>query len=47
MHLAPKPVWVRTLDARSDEFRNLKVAKHEPVEANPMLGWHGISQKDR
>jgi len=37
-----KPVWVRTLDARSDEFRNLKGGEEEPVEANPMLGWHGI-----
>ncbi len=37
-----KPVWVRTLDARSDEFRNLKGGEDEPVEANPMLGWHGI-----
>ncbi len=38
----PKPVWVRTLDARSDEFRNLKGGEAEPHEANPMLGWHGI-----
>jgi pyruvate,water dikinase len=38
----PKPVWVRTLDARSDEFRNLKGGEEEPHEANPMLGWHGI-----
>lgn len=38
----PKPVWVRTLDARSDEFRNLKGGEHEIQEANPMLGWHGI-----
>lgn len=38
----PKPVWVRTLDARSDEFRNLKGGEDEPLEANPMLGWHGI-----
>lgn len=37
-----KPVWVRTLDARTDEFRNLKGGEEEPVEANPMLGWHGI-----
>ncbi|MGE5661276.1 MAG: phosphoenolpyruvate synthase [Ignavibacteriales bacterium] len=37
-----KPIWVRTLDARSDEFRNLKGGEDEPVEANPMLGWHGI-----
>lgn len=38
----PKPVWVRTLDARSDEFRNLSGGKDEPHEDNPMLGWHGI-----
>jgi pyruvate, water dikinase len=38
----PKPVWVRTLDARSDEFRNLEGGEHEPKEDNPMLGWHGI-----
>ncbi len=38
----PKPVWVRTLDARSDEFRNLQGGEEEPEEDNPMLGWHGI-----
>jgi len=38
----PKPVWVRTLDARSDEFRNLEGGEEEHREANPMLGWHGI-----
>jgi len=38
----PKPVWVRTLDARSDEFRNLEGGKEEPKEDNPMLGWHGV-----
>ena len=38
----PKPVWVRTLDARSDEFRNLEGGRDEPKEDNPMLGWHGI-----
>jgi pyruvate,water dikinase len=38
----PKPVWVRTLDARSDEFRNLEGGQEEPTEDNPMLGWHGI-----
>jgi len=40
--LKPKPVRVRTLDARSDEFRNLDGGQEEPIEANPMLGWHGI-----
>lgn len=38
----PNPVWVRTLDARSDEFRNLEGGDAEPHEDNPMLGWHGI-----
>jgi pyruvate,water dikinase len=38
----PKPVWLRTLDARSDEFRNLQGGDAEDQEANPMLGWHGI-----
>ena len=38
----PKAVWVRILDARSDEFRNLEGGEDEPQEANPMLGWHGI-----
>jgi pyruvate,water dikinase len=38
----PKPVWVRTLDARSDEFRNLEGGEIDPKEANPMLGWHGV-----
>jgi len=37
-----KPVYYRTFDARTDEFRQLKGGKDEPVEANPMLGWHGI-----
>jgi pyruvate,water dikinase len=36
---------VRTLDARSDEFRNLKGGEHETQEANPMLGWHGIRRR--
>jgi len=34
-------IWVRTSDIRSDEFRNLEGAPKE-VEANPMLGMHGI-----
>jgi len=37
-----KPVWVRTSDIRSDEFRNIKGGEQEPEEANPMMGWHGI-----
>ncbi|MBI3623314.1 phosphoenolpyruvate synthase [Candidatus Pacearchaeota archaeon] len=34
-------LWVRTSDIRSDEFQNLEGALKE-VEANPMLGMHGI-----
>ncbi|MBU2638170.1 MAG: hypothetical protein KJ955_04305, partial [Nanoarchaeota archaeon] len=37
-----KPVWYRTSDFRSDEYRNLKGGDEEPKEDNPMLGWHGI-----
>ncbi len=37
-----KPVWYRTFDARTDEFRQLKGGENEPEEDNPMLGWHGI-----
>lgn len=34
-------IWVRTSDIRSDEFRNLEGSPKE-IEANPMLGMHGI-----
>ena len=37
-----KPVWVRTLDAPTDEFRNIQGGETEPLEHNPMLGWRGI-----
>lgn len=37
-----KPVWVRTLDAPTDEFRNMEGGETEPIEHNPMLGWRGI-----
>jgi len=37
-----KPVWVRTLDAPTDEFRNMAGGENEPAEHNPMLGWRGI-----
>jgi len=37
-----KPVWVRTLDAPTDEFRNMEGGHDEPIEHNPMLGWRGI-----
>jgi pyruvate, water dikinase len=34
-------MWIRTSDIRTDEFHNLKGAPEE-IEANPMLGMHGI-----
>lgn len=37
-----KTVWVRTLDAPTDEFRNMAGGENEPHEHNPMLGWRGI-----
>jgi pyruvate,water dikinase len=37
-----KPVWVRTLDAPTDEFRNMMGGEDEPHEHNPMLGWRGL-----
>src|SRR6056297_3548494 len=38
----PRPVRVRTLDAPSDEFRQLQGGEDEPAEHNPMLGYRGI-----
>jgi pyruvate,water dikinase len=38
----PRPVRVRTLDAPTDEFRNLEGGDDEPKEHNPMLGYRGI-----
>ncbi len=38
----PRPVWVRTLDAPTDEFRAMEGGEGEPHEHNPMLGWRGI-----
>lgn len=38
----PRPVWVRTLDAPTDEFRAMKGGENEPFEHNPMLGMRGI-----
>lgn len=34
-------IWVRSSDIRTDEFQNLKGAPKK-IEANPMLGMHGI-----
>lgn len=37
-----RPVVYRSLDFRSNEFRGLRGGEdHEPVEANPMIGWRG------
>jgi len=38
----PRPVRVRTLDAPTDEFRQLEGGDDEPLEHNPMLGYRGI-----
>ncbi|QLG62980.1 phosphoenolpyruvate synthase [Halorarum salinum] len=38
----PRPVRARTLDAPTDEFRELEGGEDEPAEHNPMLGWRGI-----
>jgi len=38
----PRPVRVRTLDAPTDEFRQLEGGEDEPREHNPMLGHRGI-----
>ncbi|MGQ4555795.1 phosphoenolpyruvate synthase [Halobellus sp. GM3] len=38
----PRPVRVRTLDAPTDEFRQLEGGEDEPLEHNPMLGYRGI-----
>ena len=37
-----KPVWVRTSDIRTDEYRGLKGGDSEPKESDPMIGWHAI-----
>ncbi len=38
----PRPVRVRTLDAPTDEFRQLEGGENEPAEHNPMMGYRGI-----
>jgi len=38
----PRPVRARTLDAPTDEFRQLEGGDDEPAEHNPMLGYRGI-----
>ncbi|MBC7096803.1 MAG: phosphoenolpyruvate synthase, partial [Methanobacteriales archaeon] len=41
----PKPIWYRTLDAPTDEFKTLEGGEDEPYEHNPMLGWRGIRRE--
>lgn len=38
----PRPVRVRTLDAPTDEFRDMAGGEDEPDEHNPMLGFRGL-----
>jgi len=38
----PRPVRTRTLDAPTDEYRQLEGGGEEPSEHNPMLGYRGI-----
>ncbi|OIJ15750.1 phosphoenolpyruvate synthase [Anaerobacillus arseniciselenatis] len=43
--LYPKPLVVRLSDFRSNEFRGLTGGEEvEPDEANPMIGWRGVSR---
>jgi pyruvate,water dikinase len=38
----PRPITYRTMDFRSNEFRDLKGGSdYEPAEANPMIGYRG------
>ena len=41
----PRPVTYRTLDFKTNEYRNLPGGKdYEPDERNPMIGWRGASR---
>jgi len=40
-----RPVWYKTLDAPTDEFRRLDGGDEEPDERNPLLGWRGIGRE--
>ncbi|MBE0429613.1 MAG: hypothetical protein IBX61_07045 [Thermoleophilia bacterium] len=40
-----KPVWYKSLDAPTDEFRRLRGGEDEPLERNPLLGWRGIGRE--
>ncbi|HEY5540298.1 MAG TPA: PEP/pyruvate-binding domain-containing protein [Coriobacteriia bacterium] len=42
---AGKPVWYKTMDAPTDEFRRLAGGYEDPVERNPLLGWRGIGRE--
>lgn len=43
--VAPRPVVVRFSDFKTNEYRELKGGeKYEPEEANPMMGWRGVSR---
>ena len=43
--LFPRPLVVRLSDFRTNEFRGLKGGNEvEPIEANPMIGWRGVSR---
>jgi pyruvate,water dikinase len=45
---SPRPVVYRAMDFRSNEFRNLAGGwEHEPVEANPMIGYRGCLRYTR
>lgn len=41
----PRPLVVRLSDFRTNEFRGLEGGEEvEPIEANPMIGWRGVSR---
>lgn len=41
----PRPIVVRFSDLKSNEYRQLQGGEsYEPLEANPMLGWRGVSR---
>jgi pyruvate, water dikinase len=43
--ITPRPIVVRFSDFKSNEYRALKGGeKYEEVEANPMIGWRGVSR---
>ncbi|HEY3374714.1 MAG TPA: PEP/pyruvate-binding domain-containing protein [Candidatus Aquicultor sp.] len=39
-----KPVWYKTMDAPTDEFRRLQ-GSEDPEERNPLFGWRGIGRE--